>query len=279
MILFMVVTDQENQNKNENNNLAVIQSEEKSDLTAKGQETAVLAESAIPERFDQELEKMFKAGVHFGYSRSRRHPKMTPYIFGLRNNAEVFDLEKIKVKLKEASAFIRELGKEKKTVVLVGTKPAIRDIVEKAAREAGLPYVNERWLGGFITNFPVIRKRMDYYENLKNEKESGGLEKYTKKERLEIAKELAVLGRNFDSLLALKKLPDALLIVDPENEKTAAKEAADKKIPVVAILNSDSNPENISYPIPANDASRASVDYLLSKITEAYQEITDAPKT
>ena len=242
MILFMAVLEQENKNK-----------EEKVD-------------------FDPELEKMFKAGVHFGYSRTKRHPKMAPYIFGLRNNAEVFDLEKTKAKLDEASAFVRELGKEKKTIILVGTKPAIRDLTEKAAREAGLPYVKERWLGGFITNFSIIRKRMDYYENLINEKESGGLEKYTKKERLEIGKELVKLERNFGGLISLKRLPDALLIVDPKEEKTAAKEAADKNIPVIAVLNSDSNPENISYPIPANDASRTSVDYLLSRIIAAYQE-------
>jgi len=240
----MAVIEKENQNKQENQN----------------------------NHFDRELEKMFKAGVHFGYSRSGRHPKMTPYIFGLRNNVEIFDLEKTKAKLEEALVFVKELGKEKKTAVLVGTKPAVRDLVKKAAQEAGMPFVNERWLGGLISNFSIMRKRMDYYENLKNEKESGGLEKYTKKERLEIAKKMEKLERNFSGVLSLKKIPDALLIVDPKEEKTAAKEAADKNIPVVAILNSDSNPENISYPIPANDASRASVDYLLSKITEAYQE-------
>ncbi|MEK7596285.1 MAG: 30S ribosomal protein S2 [Patescibacteria group bacterium] len=240
---------------------------------------AVLDRENKNNHFDQELEKMFKAGVHFGYSRSSRHPKMTPYIFGLRNNVEVFDLEKTKAKLEEALAFIRELGKKKKTIVFVGTKPAIRDIVKKAAQEAGASYVNERWLGGSITNFSVIRKRMDYYENLKNEKETGGLEKYTKKERLEIVKKLEKLERNFGGLLSLKKLPDAVLVVDFKEEKTAAKEAADKNIPVIAVLNSDTNPENISYPIPANDASRASADYLLSKIAGAYREGKETKET
>lgn len=246
MMLFMAVIDQKNKIKEEK--------EEK------------------PDHFDRELEEMFKAGVHFGYSRSARHPKMSPYIFGLRNNVEIFDLEKTKTKLEEAEVFVRETGKEKKIIVFVGTKPAIRDLVKKAAQEAGAPYVIERWLGGSITNFSIIRKRMDYYENLKNEKESGELDKYTKKERLEIAKKLEKLERNFGGLLSLKKLPDAVLIVDPKEEKTAAKEAADKNIPVIAILNSDTNPENISYSIPANDASRASVDYLLSKIAKAYRE-------
>lgn len=264
MILFMTVIDQKNKNTDESHNMAFIRSEAKVGSPVEGREKS--------DHFDQELEKIFKAGVHFGYSRSARHPKMAPYIFGLRNNVEVFDLEKTKIKLEEALVFVRELGEKKKTIILVGTKPAIRDIVKKAAQETGGLYVNERWLGGSITNFSVIRKRMDYYENLRNEKESGGLDKYTKKERLEIAKKLEKLERNFGGLLPLKKIPDAVLIVDPKEEKTAAKEAADKNIPVIAILNSDTNPENISYPIPANDASRASVDYLLSKIAEAYQE-------
>ncbi len=220
----------------------------------------------------QELAEMFKAGVHFGYSRSRRHPKMEPYLFGIRNNIEVFDLDKVKAKLDEALAFLRKMGEEKKFVVFVGTKPSVRDMVEKTARELDMPYVKERWLGGLFTNFTVLRKRMDYFEGLKQAKKSGELEKYTKKEQLEIERETAKLDRNLGGLVKLKKLPDALVVVDPKDERIAVREAQARGVPVVAILSSDNNPEGIDFLVPANDSSSASVAYLLSRIGEAYKE-------
>ncbi|MBI5045494.1 MAG: 30S ribosomal protein S2 [Candidatus Niyogibacteria bacterium] len=232
-------------------------------------EGAVSAEAPV---ITEELAEMFKAGVHFGYSRSRRHPKMEPYLFGIRNNIEVFDLEKVKVKLDEALAFLRKMGEEKKMVVFVGTKPSVRDMVEKTARELEMPYVKERWLGGLLTNFTALRKRMDYFEGLKQAQKSGELEKYTKKEQLEIEREIAKLDRNLGGVVKLKKLPDAIVVVDPKDEKIAVREAQARGVPVVAILSSDNDPEGIDFLVPANDSSNASVAYLLSRISGAYKE-------
>jgi small subunit ribosomal protein S2 len=220
----------------------------------------------------KELEGMFKAGVHFGYSRSRRHPKMEKYLFGIRNNVEVFDLSKVKAKLDEASEFMKKMGAEHKMAVFVGTKPDISDIIEKIAREIEMPYTKNRWLGGLISNFPAMRKRMDYFENLKQQQASGELSKYTKKERLEIERDIAKLAKNFSGFTPLKKLPDVMIAVDPEAEKIAVKEAIDKNIPVIGIANSDSNPELVTYIIPANDSSRTSVEHILIKLAKAYKE-------
>lgn len=229
---------------------------------------------------EKELEDMFKAGVHFGYSRSKRHPKMAQYLFGIRNNVEIFDLEEVRDKLNEALAFVRALGEEKKTILFVGTKPATRDIMEKTALELGMPYVKERWLGGTITNFSMIRKRLDYFESIGQQQSSGGLAKYTKKERLDISKKLERLEHNFGGIVKLKGKPNAVFIIDPKEEDIAVKEADCANIPTIAIMNSDSNPENIKYPIPANDDSYSSVSYLLSSVSKAYQDgIKNAEKT
>lgn len=221
---------------------------------------------------NKELETMFKAGVHFGYSRSRRHPKMEPYIFGLRNNVEVFDLEKVKDKLQAAEEFLKDLASEKKMILFVGSKPPIADIVQRLVKEINMPYVNNRWLGGLLTNFKILRGRMDYFEDLKQKKLSGELVKYTKKEQHDFEKEIGKLENKFGGFVSLRSLPAAVVIVDPKEESTAVKEATQLNIPIVGILNSDSNPEKITYLIPANDAAPASVEYVLSALVRAYKE-------
>lgn len=220
----------------------------------------------------KELEEMFVSGVHFGYSRQSRHPKMKPYLFGLRNNVEIFDLEKTRDCLKKAEKFLESLAKEGKQILLVATKSGMRQLVLTAASEIGMPYVSERWLGGTLTNFKVIRNRVEYFLDLRQKKASGELNKYTKKEISRINKELSRLERFFKGLENLTALPATLLIIDPKEEKTAAKEAKEMSIPIVAILNSDSDPTNITYPIPANDASVMSVKYLLNQLVKAYKK-------
>jgi len=228
--------------------------------------------SAISNGVDKDIEDMFRAGVHFGYSRSRRHPNMNQYIFGLRNNVEVFDLEKVSDQLRHAEDFLSTIKAEGKTVLFVGTKASIAHLVEKAAREVEAPYVNNRWLGGLLTNFKVLRSRMDYFEDLKKKKTSGELAKYTKREQHEFEKEIAKLEKKFGGFVGLRALPAALVIVDVKEEKTATKEAIQLSIPRIGILNSDSNPEEATYPIPANDAAPASVEYLLNKLVDAYKK-------
>ncbi|MEK7090678.1 MAG: 30S ribosomal protein S2 [Patescibacteria group bacterium] len=221
---------------------------------------------------DPELEAMFKAGLHFGYSQTRRHPKMEPYLFGMRNNVEIFDLEKTRVKLNEAISYIKELKNKNKVMVIVGTKPQIQDLVQKAGGETGLPYVSRRWIGGLLTNFDIIRKRIDHFESLKQQRTSGTLEgKYTKKEINDIDKDLIKLEANFSGVVQLRKLPDALFIIDPKEESTALREAKRLDIPVIALASSDADPESAGYLIPGNDSARASVVYILDKVVGAWK--------
>lgn len=221
---------------------------------------------------DPELEAMFKAGVHFGYSRSRRHPAMAPFIFGLRHNVEVFDLGKVREKLREITTVIEKFAGEGKVILFVGTKPAIRVVLEETARKIGQPFMSDRWIGGLLTNFSVIRKRMDYFEGLREEKRSGELEKYTKKEQLMRTKEIERLEHNFRGVVSLKKIPDALFVVDTKEEITAVREAKRIGIPIFGILNNDGDPRVANYIVPANDSARSSVSYLLERIRDAWEK-------
>jgi small subunit ribosomal protein S2 len=239
---------------------------------------AVKEEKKKNEGFSKELEEMFMAGAHFGYSRQSRHPKIKSYLFGLRNNVEIFDLEKTRLCLEKAEKFLEGLAKEGKKILLVATKPGMRQLIEGAGRELSMPYVCERWLGGILTNFKIIKGRIDYFMSLRQKKTTGELNKYTKKEISRFVKELSRLERFLAGLESLTALPSALVVIDPKKEKTAFREAKQMSIPVIAILNSDSDPTGIAYPIPANDASPASVKYLLNQLVEAYKKGLVSPK-
>jgi len=223
------------------------------------------------EKVTPELEEMFRAGVHFGYSRSRRHPKMKPYIFGMRNNVEVLDLPKVSEKLAEAEDFLKKLASEKGALLIIGSKPPAAPLVEKAGQELGVPFSARRWPGGMLTNFGVVRKRLDYLEDLKAKKASGELAKYTKKEQLVFNEEISRLEQKFAGLVSLKKVPDALLIVDPCEEKTAVREAKRLKLKTVGIVNIDCDPESVSYAVPANDSAHSSIEYVLGRLVRAYK--------
>jgi len=225
---------------------------------------------------DLELVQMFRAGVHLGYSRTRRHPKMAEYMYGIKNNVEIFDLEKVRECLRLAEAFLKKLGEEGKQVLWVGTKPSVRKIVEEIAGELGASYVAWRWIGGTLTNAKVIRERIKYFEDLKKKRETRELEKYTKKEQLKISQEISKLEEKFSGIENLKNDLAALVIVDPREEKTALHEAVQMKLPVVAILSSDNDRTSISYPIPANDTIPSSVRYLLSRLAKAWKEGRDS---
>lgn len=221
--------------------------------------------------FQGELEEMFKAGAHFGYSPGSRHPKMKPYLFDTRNNITIFDLEKTYACLVGAEKFLTALAKEEKKILIVGTKPGIRQIAEETGKNLTMPYVSERWLGGTLTNFKVIKRRIEHFTDLRQKKATGELNKYTKKEISRFNQELSKLERFFAGIETLIALPSAVLIIDSKKEKTALREARQMSIPVIAILNSDSNPDGIAYPIPANSVSLKSVKYLLDKLAKAYQ--------
>ncbi|QQG46477.1 MAG: 30S ribosomal protein S2 [Candidatus Niyogibacteria bacterium] len=220
---------------------------------------------------DPEIEEMFRAGLYLGYSRTRRHPKMKAYIFGLRNNVEVFDLEKVRGKLREAEEILKKIASEGGVLLLVGSKPSAALLVEKAGEELGMPYSARRWPGGLLTNFSVMRKRLDYLEDLKIKRSSGELAKYTKKEQLVLNDEIANLERKFAGLVSLKKIPDAVLIIDPCEEKTATRETKKIGLKTVGIVNTDCNPDSVVYIIPANDSAHSSIKYILDRLVAAFK--------
>lgn len=220
---------------------------------------------------DLEIEEMFRAGLYLGYSRTRRHPKMKPYIFGLRNNVEVLDLEKIREKLREAEELLKNLASNSGVALWVGSKPSASTLVEKIGEELGMPYSARRWPGGLLTNFGVMRKRLDHLEDLKIKKASGDFAKYTKKEQLVLNDEITRLEQKFAGLTLLKKVPDAMVIVDPREEKTATREAQKMKIKTVGIMNIDCDPDSVTTLIPANDSAHSSIKYILNRLSLAYK--------
>ena len=217
------------------------------------------------------IDSMFAAGAHFGLGRSRRHPTVAPFIFGTKNSTDIFDLEKTEALLTKTKIFINTLAKEGKTILFVGGKKEASQSVKNTAQSLNMPYVDGRWIGGTITNFGQVRKRIERYEKLVSDKEKGELAKYTKRERMLIDKEIASLEKMFYGIVSLKKAPDALFIIDPRREKIALKEALDFEIPVIALCGSDCNISEVKYPVVGNDTSKASIQYFLSEISTAYQ--------
>src|SRR3989344_1638790 len=217
------------------------------------------------------IDNMFTAGAHFAFSRSRRHPTIAPYIFGVKNKVEIFDLEKTQNLLGSAKDFIRNIAREGKVILFVGGKSEARNSVKNGALALGMPFVDGRWIGGTLTNFAQIRKRVEKLEKLTSEKEKGELAKYTKKERLLIDREIANLERFFSGIVSMKNLPSAIFIVDPKKENTAVKEAQDIGIPVIALAGSDCNVADIDYPIIGNDSSQTSIQFFVQEIVKSYK--------
>lgn len=216
------------------------------------------------------IENMFGAGAHFGLGRSRRHPTITPFIFGTKNATDIFDLEKTVETLEKAKTIVAALAKEKKTILFVGGKKEASTAVKNAAMSINMPYVDGRWIGGTLSNFGQVRKRIDRYEKLVSDREKGELAKYTKRERMLIDKEIASLEKMFYGIVSLKKMPDAVFIIDPKREKNTVKEAVDMNIPVIALAGSDCDIREVNYSIVGNDASKASIGFFLSEIVKAY---------
>lgn len=222
--------------------------------------------------FKINIEKMVEAGVHFGHRTSKVHPKMKPYLFGARNNVHIIDLEKTKEKLEQALSFINSFIREGKTLLLVGTKLQARNMVEKTAEKCHLPYVSKRWLGGTFTNFETIKKRIDYFKDLEKKKEAGELEKYTKKERSEIDKELSDLEIKLGGIKEMTKLPEAVFVLDMKKDELAIKEAKKKGITIIAVSDTNTDPSPADYVIPANDDAFSSIQYILNKVENVILE-------
>ena len=215
------------------------------------------------EKIIPSLDEMLKAGVHFGHRASKWNAKMKEYIHTTRNKVHIIDLEKTEEKLKKALEFINEIKEKKGMIIFVGTKIAAKDIVKETAEEVKMPYVIERWIGGTLTNFNVISKRLEHIRDLESKKEEGALKKYTKKEQHEFDTEIQKLNRHFGGIKKITKLPDALFVVDANKEKAAVKEAKMKNIPVVGLCDTNSDPTTVDDPVPVNDDAISSLKLIL----------------
>lgn len=229
-------------------------------------------EKTAEEKLPKDIQEMFTAGAHFGFSKSRRHPSFKSFIYGQKNTTEIVDLEKTESMLAKALTYVGTLATDKKIILFVGGKSEAKEIIKRGAESIGAPYVSGRWIGGTITNFDQIKKRIARLDDLESKKDKGELAKYTKKERLLIDREIANLERFFGGIRSLKKVPDALFVIDSKKEHIAVTEALKFKIPVIALLSTDCDLNVATYPIPANDSSRSSIEYFVNKVTEAYKE-------
>jgi small subunit ribosomal protein S2 len=218
------------------------------------------------------IEAMFNVGAHFGFSRARRHASVRAHLFGAKNGVDIIDLTATAKMLEAATARMSELGKLGKPVIFVGTKQEIRDIVEAAANSLDMPFVVERWVGGILTNWGEIRKRTSRLKELSEKFAKGELEKYTKKERLLFDREMAKLRKEFGGIANLEGLPAAMVVIDPREEHLAVAEAIKMKVETIALLNTDCNMNEITYPILANDSAIMSVTYMIEALKKAYQE-------
>ena len=216
--------------------------------------------------------EMIEAGVFYGRKKSKTNPKMKGYVLTNRGGIEIINLAKTAEALDRAGGFLKEKVKGGGLILLVGAQPAAEDGILKLANKFGLPHVTTRWAGGTITNFKVVSKRIEYLKKLRSDLASGALDKYTKKERLMLEKELSRLVELFGGLENLAKEPDALVVIDPNLHSTAVREANRLKIPIVALANVDADPDTIGYPVPGNDKSCKSINWFLGKVESAIEE-------
>jgi len=218
------------------------------------------------------LIEMLQKGVHFGHQESRWSPKMRPFIFTSRNGIHIINLESTRDKLTSAYEFAAATAKAGGKILFVGTKRQAKVIVKKYAEACGMPFMVERWVGGALTNFATIHELIKKLRRLKSEQAAGLLDKYTKKEQLNIQKEIVKLQNEIGGIEMLDQVPQVLFIVDSTKERTALREAKKMKIPIIAICDTNSDPSLVQFPIPANDDATKSIDYISSFISEAILE-------
>ncbi len=218
------------------------------------------------------LQRMLSAGVHLGHKKSKGHPKMKPYLFTTRQSVQIINVEKTLEKLEEAKAFLREVASRGGVALFAATKIPGKLLIKNVATEIGMPFVQERWLGGTFTNFPILSKRLEYFIGQERLRAQGEFEKYPKKEQVLLVREIESLERKMGGLKLLKKLPDVLILVDIDGHDAAVREAHKMGVPLIAISNTNANPLRAAYPIPANDKSALSVGLLLSELAGAIKE-------
>ncbi len=212
----------------------------------------------------KELKILLENGVHFGHQAKRWNPKMKKFIYAKRSGIYIINLEKTLAKIKEAKEFLAELLGKGGVILFVGTKKQARSVIKDTAQALSAPYVIERWVGGLLTNFSVVKRRIDKYKQLEEERKAGKFEMILKKELVRLNRILEKMERKFAGVKKLERIPDALFVVDPYRDFLAVKEAKKLSLPVVALVDTDTDPEFIDYPIPANDDTIRSIKVVVS---------------
>lgn len=218
----------------------------------------------------KEIEELFAAKAHLGHKTNRVHPKAKKYIYIVENGVSVIDLTKTTELLQKAVEFMADLAKQNKIFLMVATKKISSDKIKELSQTHSIPYVTTKWPAGLITNFDTITKNVVKLTTMKKEQKEGEWNKFVKHDRLKLEKELLKLEKYYGGLVLLKKLPDALFVVDVKKEKNAVNEARKNKIPIAAITDTNVDPDTINYPIPANDDSLSSIEYIVNKVVDAY---------
>ena len=222
------------------------------------------------------IKQLLEAGVHFGHQTKKWNPKMKVFIFGKKSGIYIIDLEKTAACLEEAQVFLRDMVNNEKKVLFVGTKKQAKDIIKQEAQKCGMPYISERWIGGLLTNFNHVIKRVDRLKEIKKMEEDGYLNNFTKKEVSLIMKEKAKLQKNFGGVEEMRELPGAVFIVDSQNEDNAVKEAKKLAIPIVAFIDTNCDPDLIDYVVPGNDDAIKSIALMTSLISSTIAEVVNA---
>jgi len=218
------------------------------------------------------IKELLEAGAHFGHQTSRWHPRMKKYIFTKRNGIHIIDLEQTTGMLDKACEFIKQVVGEGGKILFVGTKKQAQDIITEEATRCGMFYVNHRWIGGILTNFATIQSRIDYLVRLEDQQARGEFNRLPKKEALKLEEQIVKMNRTMGGFKEMTELPDALFIVDPFKEKIALAEAKRVGIPVVAMVDTNCNPDEIDYPIPSNDDAMRTIKLVCNKIAESVIE-------
>lgn len=227
---------------------------------------------------DDEVKQMFAQGLHWGHKTSRWNPRIKQFLYGAHRNVHVFDLNKTYDCLEAALAYLYQTAAQGKVILFVGTRGPEKEIIKELAKELRMPAVWEEWIGGTFTNFKEISRRIKYFKDLEAKLDSKELEKYTKKERNDFNKEYTRLGKKWDGIKNLDRLPDAVFMTDIKENALAVKEARLSRIPIVAVTDSNTDPTLVDFPIPANDDAITSVRYVISKVKEAVTKGFEAKK-
>ncbi|NCC69969.1 30S ribosomal protein S2 [bacterium] len=218
------------------------------------------------------LDEMLKAGVHFGHVVSKWHPKAESYIYTIKNNVHIINLEMTQEALTKALEKIDEVIKSGKTVLFVGTRKQSRDLIKKYAESCSMPYVNLRWIGGMFTNFKTVLNSIKKLNNLEEEKAISNFSKYTKKESIVLTREISKMNKLIGGIKDIKELPGAVFMISVKNQKTALLESKLKNIPIIGVCDTNTNPTSVDYPIPANDEATSSIELLLDVVSKQVNE-------